>query len=72
MSQNGQTHFKNLAANFQSASDRFWILYIKGLKAVIRSNSLISAGLDNDIILYFIFYRKIPQIYPKFSRNRQH
>ena len=35
MSQNGQTHFKNLAGNaarFQSVSDRFGTLCIKGLK----------------------------------------
>ena len=34
MSQNGQTHFKNLAANawFGSVSDRFGTLCIKGLK----------------------------------------
>ena len=35
MAQNGQTHFKNLAAfaaRFLSVSDHFWTLYIKGLR----------------------------------------
>ena len=43
--------------------DHFGTLCIKGLKAVITSNSLISGGLDNDRIVYFIFCRKILQIY---------
>ena len=66
MSQNGQTHFKNLAATaarFLKFSDHFGTLCIKELKAVIAGNSLVSAGLVIDRILYFIFYRKILQIY---------
>ena len=38
MSQNGQTHFKNLAAfaaRFQSMSDHFGTLCIKGLSVTI-------------------------------------
>ena len=65
MSQNGQTHFKNLSANAARflKCDHFGTLHIKGLKAVIAGNSLISAGLDIDRILHFVFYHKILQIY---------
>ena len=44
-------------------SDHFGTLCIKGVKAVITGNGLISGGLDNDRILYFICYQKILQIY---------
>ena len=40
-------------------SDHFGTLCIKGLKAINIGNSLISGGLDNDRILYFIFCQKI-------------
>ena len=65
MSQNGQTDFKNLSANAARflKCDHFGTLRIKGLKAVIAGNSLISAGLDIDRILHFVFYHKILQIY---------
>ena len=35
MSQNGKTHFKNLAANAASVSDHFGTLCIKGLKNIL-------------------------------------
>ena len=41
-------------------------LTIKGLKAVITVNSLISGGLDNDRIVYFIFF---VEKYSKFIDN---
>ena len=37
--------------------------YITSLKAIIVGKSLISAGLDIDRILHFVFYDKILQIY---------
>ena len=37
--------------------------YITSLKAVNTSKNLISAGLDIDRILHFVFYDKILQIY---------
>ena len=37
--------------------------YITSLKAVIVGKSLISAWLDIDRILHFVFYYKIPKIY---------
>ena len=40
--------------------------YVTFLRAVIVGKTLISAGLDIDRILHFIFYDKIPQI------SRQH
>ena len=39
MSQNGQTHFKNLAAN---AHDHFGTLCIKGLRQTIWTNLMLS------------------------------
>ena len=41
--------------------------YITSLKAVITGKSLISAGLDIDRILHFVFYDKILQIYRQHS-----
>ena len=43
MSQNGQTHFKNLAANtarFLNMSDHFGTLCIKGLRIIEHNNRL--------------------------------
>ena len=48
-------------------SDHFGTLCIKGLKAIITFNSLISGGLDNDRIVYFISF--FVEKYSKFIDN---
>ena len=57
---------KNLmyfTAKYSLSSSSVQILYITSLKAVIAGKSLISAGLNIDRILHFVFYDKILQIY---------
>ena len=49
--------------NIHYYHNRRYKSYITSLKAVIVSKSLISAGLDIDRILDFVFYDKILQIY---------
>ena len=41
MSQNGQTHFKKLAANAASVFDHFETLCIKGLKKYVSKNKYV-------------------------------
>ena len=45
MSQNGQTHFKNLAA---FVSDHIWALSIKGLRQAKRGNAEPTRKLRSD------------------------
>ena len=49
--------------NIHYYPNRRYKSYITSLKAVIAGKSLISAGLDIDRILHFVFYDKILQIY---------
>ena len=66
MSQNGQTHFKNLAAFAATVSDHFGTLCIKGLKAcrvfiisvssicegnVKREKNLMSMGVKKNVFI---------------------
>ena len=53
MSENGQTHFKNLAAfaaRFLNYSDHFGTLCIKGLKAICTRMELVNENLVIDLI----------------------
>ena len=52
-----------LGLNIHYYLNRRYKSYITSLKAVIVGKSLISAGLDIDRILHFVFYDKILQIY---------
>ena len=64
-------HVISLVKNLNSISrlnihyypNRRYKSYITSLKAVIVGKSFISAGLDIDIILYFVFYDEILQSY---------
>ena len=49
--------------NIHYYPNRRYKSYITSLKAVIAGKSLISAGLDINKILHFVFYDKILQIY---------
>ena len=49
--------------NIHYYPNRRYKFYVTSLKAVILDKSLISAGLDIDRILHFVFYDKTLQIY---------
>ena len=56
--------------NIHYYPNRRYKSYITSLKALIVGKSLISAGLDIDRILHYVFYDKILQIYRQhWSRN---
>ena len=56
--------------NIHYYPNRRYKSYITSLKALIVGKSLISAGLDIDWILHYVFYDKILQIYRQhWSRN---
>ena len=72
MSQNNQTHFKNIAANDARflkcvLYDHFMALFIKGLKHVIKVNSSIR-WIKHAILLLWVGLSiyKIPPIYESY------